>query len=101
LGKGDLVAFDRALFGHLGHVVRNVARAKLLGLSRGWLALPPVGGAPGRYYRKLAWASANFAVLADLAMGALGGDLKRKEKLTGRFADALSWMYLACAALRR
>ena len=34
-------------------------------------------------------------------MGTLGGNLKRKEKITGRFADVFSWMYLASAVLRR
>ena len=34
-------------------------------------------------------------------MGTLGGDLKRKEKLTGRFADIFSWMYLGSATLVR
>jgi acyl-CoA dehydrogenase len=49
----------------------------------------------------MAWASATFAFLADLAMGTLGGDLKRKEKLTGRFADIFTWMYIGTAVLRR
>jgi len=39
--------------------------------------------------------------MADIAMGSLGGSLKLKEKLTGRYADVLSWMYLATAILRR
>jgi acyl-CoA dehydrogenase len=39
--------------------------------------------------------------MADIAMGALGGSLKLKEKLTGRFADVLSWMYIGTAVLRR
>ena len=34
-------------------------------------------------------------------MGSLGGALKRKEKITGRFADILSWMYLGTAVLTR
>jgi acyl-CoA dehydrogenase len=34
-------------------------------------------------------------------MVTLGSRLKQKGKLTGRFADALSWMYLALCALRR
>src|SRR5690606_35510904 len=54
-----------------------------------------------RYWRKLNWASAEFALLADVAMGALGGNLKRKEKLTGRYADWFSWMFIASATLRR
>ena len=51
------------------------------------------------YWRRLNWASAEFALLSDVAMGALGGDLKRKEKLTGRYADWFSWMLLGGAAL--
>ena len=98
----DVKEFDRAFWGHLGHVVRNLTRALVLSLTRGRLASSQgvVGPAAG-YVRKLAWASASFAFLADLAMGTLGGDLKRKEKLTGRFADVFSWMYLAAAVLRR
>lgn len=39
--------------------------------------------------------------MADIAMGILGGKLKFKEKLTGRYADVLSWMYTATAVLHR
>jgi len=97
----DLKAFDAAFWGHIGHVVRNLSRAVVLSLTRGALAGSPVGGSTARYYRKLAWASATFAILSDIAMGALGGSLKLKEKLTGRFADVLSWMYIGTAVLRR
>jgi acyl-CoA dehydrogenase len=45
--------------------------------------------------------SAAFALVADVAMGTLGGSLKRREKLCGRLADALAWMYLASASLKR
>jgi acyl-CoA dehydrogenase len=34
-------------------------------------------------------------------MGTLGGSLKRREKLSGRLADALAYLYLASAALKR
>ncbi len=101
LERGDVQAFDDAFWKHVGLVVRNGARALLLSLSRGRLARTGVSGPAARYARKLAWASASFAFLADLAMAALGGNLKRKEKLTGRFADIFSWMYLATATMRR
>ena len=97
----DVRAFDAAFWPHIGHVVRNAFRGVGLSLSRGWLAGSPVGGPAARYWRKMAWSSATFAFLADLAMGTLGGDLKRKEKLTGRFADVFSWMYLGTATLKR
>ncbi|MDQ7039501.1 MAG: acyl-CoA dehydrogenase [Rhodothermus sp.] len=101
LAQGDVQAFDEAFWKHVGLVVRNGARALLLSLSRGRLARTGVSGPAARYAQKLAWASASFAFLADLAMAALGGNLKRKEKLTGRFADIFSWMYLAAATMRR
>ena len=101
LMAGDTAAFDRAFFGHIGHVVRNGFRTVILNLSRGHLAGAPVGGPAGRYYRKLAWASSSFALLADVAMATLGGNLKRREKITGRFADILSCLYLGSATLRR
>ena len=101
LMAGDVKAFDAAFWPHIGHVVRNGFRAVGLSLSRGWLAGSPVSGPAAPYWRKMSWASATFAFLADLAMGTLGGDLKRKEKLTGRFADVFSWMYLGTAVLRR
>ena len=34
-------------------------------------------------------------------MGTLGGSLKRREKISGRLADALGWMYLASAIIKR
>ncbi|MGE3354859.1 MAG: acyl-CoA dehydrogenase [Planctomycetota bacterium] len=101
LGNNDVARFDKSLWGHIGHVVRNGVRTVLLGLTRGRLSGSPVGGPAAQYWRKLAWGSATFAFWADVAMGTLGGNLKRKEKVTGRFADAFSWLYLGTAVLRR
>ncbi len=99
--RNDLVGFDFAFWGHIGHVIRNGFRMVLLSLSRGRFATSPVVGPAAQYWRKLAWSSATFAFMADLAMGSLGGKLKFREKITGRFADVLSWMYLASATLKR
>lgn len=96
----DYSAFDKAFWAHMGHVLRNGCRSLVLSLSRGRLAGSP-GGPGAAYYRKLSWASASFAFMADVAMGTLGGTLKLREKLTGRYADVLSWMYMATAVLRR
>ncbi|MFB2772453.1 acyl-CoA dehydrogenase [Pelatocladus sp. BLCC-F211] len=96
-----ITAFDQAFWNHIGLMVRNAFRAAILSISRGYLAYSPVKGATARYYRKLEWASATFAFLSDVALFTFGGSLKRREKLTGRFADILSWMYLATATLRR
>lgn len=101
IGRGDLVAFDAAFWGHIGHVTKNLFRAFVLSWTRGLLAFSPVGGSTARYYRKLSWASATFAIMADIAMGSLGGTLKARQMITGRFADILSWMYICTSVLRR
>ncbi len=101
LQNSDTKAFDKVLWHHIGFVVRNFFRCLFLNISRGNLASSPVKGATARYYRKLAWSSATFAFLSDVVMLTFGGSLKRREKITGRFADVLSWMYLGVATLRR
>jgi acyl-CoA dehydrogenase len=98
---GDVAAFDAALCGHVRHVVRNACRSLVLDLTRGRFARSPVWGPSKRYFQRLGWASARFALLADVALLTLAGDLKRREKLAGRFADAFAWLYLGAATLRR
>jgi len=93
--------FDRALFGHLGFTVGNAARAFVYGLSRSRLAPAPRPGPTAKYFRRLARMSAAFAFVADLTLLTLGGELKRKEKLSGRFADALIHMFICSAVLKR
>ena len=97
----DLNTFDPAFTSHIGHSVRNMFRALLLSLTRGRLAGVPAAGSATKHWRKIAWVSASFAFLSDVALITLGGNLKRKEKLTGRFADIFSWLYLGTATLRR
>jgi acyl-CoA dehydrogenase len=101
LQSGDQRELGRALLLHAFFFLRNLARAALLGATRGRLARSPVAAPTARYYRKLAWAAARFALLTDLAMLTLGSRLKFREKLSGRFADVLSWLYLGFCALRR
>jgi acyl-CoA dehydrogenase len=101
VAASDLRRFDRALFSHLGFVASNAVRALLLGLTGGRLARPAVGGPLRDPLRQLTRMSAGFALVSDAAMAILGGQLKRREKLSGRLADALAWLYLASAAAKR
>src|SRR6201996_2799499 len=97
----DLKRFDKALFGHVNLLMRNVTRAKLLAWTGSRLAAAPRTEDTARYYQHLSRFSAAFEVLSDVAMGTLGGSLKRREKISGRLADALAYMYLASASLKR
>ena len=98
--------FDRALFGHIRFSLGNATRAFFMGITGShWVATPTVGTkiAPEtrRYYQQLSRFSAAFAFLADMSMLTMGGDLKRKEKLSARLGDILSSLYLCSATLRR
>jgi len=101
LQTGDIVAFDRLLWSHLRAMLSNGFRSFFLTLTHAAFVKAPVPGETAQYYRKLTWASSLFAFLSDVALLSYGGSLKRQEKLTGRFADLLSWQYLAIATLRR
>lgn len=93
--------FDEALTGHIAYAISSGAQAMFHGLTRGRFAKSPVSGKPAKYYRRLTRMSAGYSFLADFALLFLGGELKRKEKLSGRFADGLIYMYMASAALKR
>ena len=101
LEQGDVKAFDILLFSHIGHVTRNKARAFVLGMTRGYAHVSHFKGKAKRYEQKLAWASARFAYLSDVALGLMGASLKRRESVSGRFGDVLAQMYLITATLKR
>ncbi len=94
-------SFDRALTGHIGYFVTNLCRAFVYGISGSHLAPSPVSGRMANYYQRLGQMSAIFAVLSDLTLMILGGAFKRKEMLSGRFADALGYMFYASAVLKK
>ena len=79
----------------------NKMRSTAYALSRGRLARGHGTGLIKKHSRTIEHLSAAFAFLADVTLLLLGGDLKRREMLSGRFADALSNLYLASAALKR
>jgi len=93
--------FDAALFGHLAFTASNQARAFWMGLTSARFVSAPGDRHTRRYYQQLTRLSAAFAWTADVAMFLLGGSLKRRERLSARLGDILSYMYLASAALKR
>ncbi len=97
----DEARFDRALMGHAAYLYGNAARAFLYGLSQGRLAPSPERGFEARYYRQVARFSAALAAMTDVAVILLGGSFKRREFLSGRFADALAYLYMTTAVLKR
>ena len=98
-----VLAFDKAFFGHVGFVLRNMACGLWYGLSGARLAAVPAGAGPqlAPYYRAVNRMSTAFAVMTDMSMFVLGGELKRRERISARLGDVLAQMYLASSVLKR
>ena len=92
--------FDSIFVDHLRYVYCNKVRAFLYAISRGHFSDVTGNDHSRRYFRQLNRLSAAFSFLSDMALLVLGGGLKRKEALSGRFADALSYMYMCTAVLK-
>jgi len=101
VAKDDAAEFDTAFWGHVGFAISNAVRSLWLGVTGARLTVSPVRGPSSICYQQLTRMSAAFALVSDAALLVLGGSLKRREKLSGRLADVLSYLYLASAALKR
>ncbi|MBI4741347.1 MAG: acyl-CoA dehydrogenase [Betaproteobacteria bacterium] len=95
--------FDRALFGHIAFTIRHGFGALWKGITGSHFVPVPANVAPEtrRYYQQLTRFSSAFAFLADISMLVMGGELKRREKISARLGDILSMMYLCSATLKR
>ncbi|MEK8034838.1 acyl-CoA dehydrogenase [Ideonella sp. DXS29W] len=96
VAASDERGLGRALRGHVAHLCRNLWHSAIHA---------PLRGTPPRELRREAAAIAQLAAVyawtADLAMGLLGGRLKRLELLSARLGDVLSNLYLASAVVWR
>ncbi len=95
-----LIEFDKALFGHIGYALSNMARSFFLALTHAKFSRVPLNTPTRRYYQNINRYSAAFALASDFAMLTLGGALKKRELLSARLGDVLSSMYLASAVLK-
>src|SRR5262245_45843279 len=95
-----LAAFDKLLFNHLGYAVSNAARSIVLAVTLARFTEVPAAGPTRRYYQHINRYSASFALITDAAMLTLGGELKRRELISARLGDILSYLYLASMVLK-
>ena len=100
LDQNNLKEFDQVFFQHIGFFLHNLAASFWLGLTHASFHAVPGDKNTRRYYQQIARLSVGFALLTDYALLTLGGSLKRKERLSGRFADALSNLYLCSCVLK-
>ncbi len=99
--KEALDDFDHALFGHVGFSISNICRSLWFSFTGSRLQKTPFSDQTARYYQLLNRFSSNLAMLSDISMATLGGELKRKERISARLGDVLSYLYLSAATLKR
>jgi len=95
-----LEEFDSLFFRHVGYGLSNFIRTISLGFTGGKIAKRPVDDETGYYYQQLTRMSSALALVSDLSMAILGGELKRKERLSARLGDVLSHLYLSSTVLK-
>ncbi|MCU4448760.1 acyl-CoA dehydrogenase [Acinetobacter lwoffii] len=93
--------FDNLLFKHLGYTFNRTARSFAYAFTDGSNAAPQSAVDFTRpYYKIINRLSANFALTADMCLGLLAGDIKRKEMLSGRLADIHAHLFIASSILK-
>jgi acyl-CoA dehydrogenase len=101
-----LKEFDALLFKHIAYFTSNAVRCFVFSITRGWAVKlhsndPTDSRDITRHYlKKLSWLSSALALTSDLALMILGGNLKRRERLSARLGDILSQLYLASAVVK-
>ncbi len=98
--KEALQRFDKVLFSHVGSLLCELSRAFWLALTHGSFSHTPKRVSLPGIYQQVNRLSAAYAVAADLALIVLGGEMKRMESISGRFADGLSGLYQLSAMLK-
>jgi acyl-CoA dehydrogenase len=99
--KAALNPFDHLLFKHLGYTFNRTARSFAYAFSGGSSAAAQNAVDFTRpYYKIINRLSANFALTADMCLGLLAGDIKRKEMLSGRLADIHAHLFIASSILK-
>jgi acyl-CoA dehydrogenase len=97
----SLEQFDTAVFGHIGFAISNLFRSFWFSITGARFTQAPFSDETAGYYRSMQRYSSNLAFLSDVAMGVLGGELKRRERVSARLGDVLSHLYLTSCVLKR
>ncbi|AVZ04233.1 acyl-CoA dehydrogenase [Acinetobacter pittii] len=93
--------FDDLLFKHLAYTFNRGARSFAYGWTGGSSDAPQSADQfTASYYKTINRFSANFALVSDMSLGLLAGDLKLKEMLSGRLADIHAHLFISTAILK-
>lgn len=98
--QADAIAFDKALFGHIGFFASNLMRTLFLGLTGARLTRTAGDPALKRYYQQLSRVAATFALVGDAAAVTVGFKPRRRQRLSERLDAIAAQLYAAAAMLK-
>lgn len=84
---------------HFKYMALNGSRTLWYGLSGGFTA-PSYSSKFKRYYRYISHMSTAYSYVNDISVTVLGAGIKRKERLSARLGDIMSYLYMASAVLK-
>lgn len=101
--SNDADAFNKAIIGHIKYTIGNIFGSLFHNITGGRFISSPKNSSSeiSKYYKRIELESKNFALLSDISIAVLGSNLKRRQRITGRFADAFSELYMTSAVLKR
>ncbi len=92
--------FDKYFVKHVIYTAKNKLKLIWHSLTCTVFCQAPSKTMYKKYYRRLSYFSIALSYCADLSMLILGGNLKRKENLSARLGDVLSFLYIGSAVLK-
>lgn len=95
-----IIEFDQLIFKHLGYLINNMVRSLTYGFTGTCLISLKENGFLKTYLKQITRYSRVYAMVVDLVMLSIGGDLKRRELLSARLGDMLSYLYMASAVVK-
>ena len=98
LQKEDTQEFDKLLFAHIGLANQAFLKKMAYYFTRGYIA--KTNGNFKRQKQKLVWVSSDYTFLTNLSLALFGANIKKKESMSARLGDILSWCYLITSVLR-
>ncbi|MES2998267.1 MAG: acyl-CoA dehydrogenase [Pseudomonadota bacterium] len=98
--KNDSKRLARLLRGHFFYSVKNWLKTLSFAFGLGIFFVKSPLNKFRYYYCQLSRMSAALALITDFTLLTLGGSIKRRERLSARLGDVLSYLYMASSVLR-
>jgi acyl-CoA dehydrogenase len=98
--KNDIQRLDSLLVNHFLYGIKNFLKTVSFAFGIGHFFVKSPCRGYHYYYCQLSRMSAALALVTDFTLLTLGGTIKRRERLSARLGDVLSYLYLASSVLR-